>query len=142
VLERSHSKLEPCRLAPTRDVVRVATPGRAAARPDTTAGAPLRSPVPRLPHRRLHPIRPCHAPHAHESCKTVLRRPPNRDVAVRAPRRPSAAIGRRASPPPHRAHAVDGCDPLLKARVPTKGLDSPPRALPRASSRHCRRQRR
>jgi hypothetical protein len=58
------------------------------------------------------------------------RRPPNRDVAVRAPRRPCAAIGRRASPPPNRAHAVDGCDPLLKARVPTKGLDSPPRALP------------
>jgi hypothetical protein len=70
------------------------------------------------------------------------RRPPNRDVAVRAPRRPCAAIGRRASPPPHRAHAVDGCDPLLKARTPTKGLGSPPRALPRASSCHCRRQRR
>jgi hypothetical protein len=31
MLEQSHSKLEPCRLAPTRDVVRVATPGRAAA---------------------------------------------------------------------------------------------------------------
>jgi hypothetical protein len=68
------------------------------------------------------------------------RRPPNRDVAVRAPRRPCAAIGRRASPPPHRAHAVDGCDPLLKSRAPTKGLGSPPRALPRASSRLCRRQ--
>jgi hypothetical protein len=69
------------------------------------------------------------------------RRPPNRDVAVRAPRRPCAAIGRRASSPPHRAHAVDGRDPLLKARAHTKGLDSPPHALPRASSRHCRRQR-
>jgi hypothetical protein len=53
------------------------------------------------------------------------RRPPNRDVAVRAPRRPCAAIGHRASPLPHRAHAVDGYDPLLKARSPTKGLDSP-----------------
>jgi hypothetical protein len=35
--------------APTRDVVRVATPGRATGRPGTAAGAPLRPPVPR-PH--------------------------------------------------------------------------------------------
>jgi hypothetical protein len=35
--------------APTRDVVRVATPGRATSRPGTTAGAPLRPPVPRPP---------------------------------------------------------------------------------------------
>jgi hypothetical protein len=34
---------------PTRDVVRVATPGRATGRPGTTAGAPLRPPVPRPP---------------------------------------------------------------------------------------------
>jgi hypothetical protein len=32
--------------APTRDVVRVATPGRATGRPGTTTGAPLRLPVP------------------------------------------------------------------------------------------------
>jgi hypothetical protein len=50
------------------------------------------------------------------------RRPPNRDVAVRASCRPCTAIGRCASPPPHSAHAVDGRDPLLKARVPTKGV--------------------
>jgi hypothetical protein len=61
-------------------------------------------------------------------CIHARRAPPNRDVAVRAPRRPCAAIGHRASPPPQRAHAMDGCDPLLKARTPTKGLDSP-RAL-------------
>jgi hypothetical protein len=35
--------------APTRNVVLVATPGRTAGRPGTTAGAPLRSPVPRPP---------------------------------------------------------------------------------------------
>jgi hypothetical protein len=58
------------------------------------------------------------------------RRPPNRDVAVRALRRPYVAIGRRASPLPHRAHAVDGCDPLLKTRAPTKGLDSPRACCP------------
>jgi hypothetical protein len=50
------------------------------------------------------------------------RRPPNRDVAARAPRRPCTTIGRRASPPPHSAHAVDSCDPLLKACAPTKGV--------------------
>jgi hypothetical protein len=70
------------------------------------------------------------------------RRPANCDVAVRALRGPCTAIGRRASPPPHGAHVADGRDPLLKARTPTKGLNSPLRALPRAPSRHCRRQRR
>jgi hypothetical protein len=35
--------------APTRDVVRVATPGRATGQPGTTAGALLRQPVPRPP---------------------------------------------------------------------------------------------
>jgi hypothetical protein len=35
--------------APTRDVVLVAPPGRAASRPGTTAGAPLRPLVPRPP---------------------------------------------------------------------------------------------
>jgi hypothetical protein len=59
------------------------------------------------------------------------RRPPNRDVTIRAPRDPYTAIGRRASPPPHRAHVVDDRDHLLKTRVPTKGVKlAPARTAP------------
>jgi hypothetical protein len=105
---------------------RAATPAShtAASRP-RRARTPRQASDPSSMRRR----RPCRtALQVLSTCAThprTPRRPPNRDIAVRAPRRPCAAIGRRTSPPPHRAHAVDGCDPLLKARAPTKGLDSP-----------------
>jgi hypothetical protein len=79
---------------PTRDVVRVASPARAAGRPGTTAGAPLLPPVPRL------------RTDAHTQTP-VATRPTSIDQANRPCRRPTngraAVLGLRpcTSLPPH-----------------------------------------
>jgi hypothetical protein len=63
--------------------------------------------------------------------------PPANDVAaVRAPRRPWAAIGRLASPPPCPCRGPpcgDARDPLAKARLPIKS-GRPPLTRPRAAT--------
>jgi hypothetical protein len=76
------SSQQHCVFAPTRDVVRVATPARVAGRPGTTTGAPLRLLVPRL-RTDVHtqtPIaaRPTSTGWANRPC----RRPTNGRIAV------------------------------------------------------------
>jgi hypothetical protein len=121
--------------------------------PRTAASRPRWAHTPRQAsdHWSMHCSRPCRtAILVLSPCATsprTPRRPPNFDVAVRAPRRPCTAIGRRTSPPPHHSHAVDGRDPLLKSHAPTEGVKLasariapstepplPPTAMPTPSS--------
>jgi hypothetical protein len=63
-----------------------------------------------------------------------------RGVTVPMSRRPWAAIGCCASPPPCITHTVDGRDPLHKARAPIKGVKLPAARIAQTPSRHCHRQ--
>jgi hypothetical protein len=128
--------------APTHDVVHVVTPAHATGRPGTTAGAPLRPPVPRLrtdvhtqtlvatrstfsgranqwSHRRTSPALPRTSPYVRRA----------------APRLP-LAVAPRTALVPYR-------DPLPKARAPIKGVELAAACIAPGTeppSRHCRRQ--
>jgi hypothetical protein len=97
-----------------------------------TAGAPLQPPIPRLLHRRSHPILPFRVPHAHGPRETDLRRQPTT----------SPPYARRAAPgqllaltPRHRlAHAAAHRAVTLVTPSPRHTAYISPAVFPRAST--------
>jgi hypothetical protein len=74
------------------------------------------------------------------TCSSMPRRPPNRDVVVRAARHPWAAIGPRASPPPYRAHTLT-CVTVVTSSPRYYGYKSVGARRPRARDIDAQRRR-
>jgi hypothetical protein len=133
ISNRAKSNSTRCRrhaFAPARDVVRVATPGRATGRPDTTARAPLRSSVPRPPTD----VRA--QPSVATRCTLMGRAKPTYAAQPTAlPSYPGSARARRRRP--HRP-CLDSCGLCALAVTPKhellfKGRSSP---VARVTARH------